>query len=95
MEAPEGFSLAKGDVILLEAEPRLKHGSIVFAVFKSKDKTSAVVRQVMLEQNDHIILQPLNKDFPLEFLAHDDIEAMYRVVGKIEVYRDLVVDAKV
>lgn len=95
MEAPEGFSLAKGDIILLAPEPRLKHGSIVFAVFKSKDKSSAVVRQVMLEQNEHIILQPLNKEFPLEFLAQDDIEAIYRVVGRIEVYQDLVVDSKV
>jgi len=95
MEAPDGFSIAKGDVILLASEPRLKHGSIVFAVFKSKDKASAVVRQVMLEQNDHVILQPLNKEFPLEFLAQDDIEAIFRVVGRIEVYRDLVVDAKV
>jgi len=95
MEAPEGFSLAKGDVILLASEARPKHGSIVFVVFKSKDKPSAVVRQVMLEQNDHIILQPLNKEFALEFLVHDDIEAMYRVVGRIEMYRDLVVDVRV
>jgi transcriptional regulator with XRE-family HTH domain len=95
MEAPEGYSLAKGDVVLLAAEPRLKHGSLVFAIFKSKEKPQAVVRQVMLEQNDHIILQPLNKEFPLEFLVHDDIEAIYRVVGRIEVYRDLVVGSKV
>jgi SOS-response transcriptional repressor LexA len=95
MEAPEGFSLAKGDIILLAPESRPKHGSIVFIVFKSKDKPQAVVRQVMLEQNDHIILQPLNKEHALEFIVHDDIEAMYRVVGRIEVYRDLVVDVKV
>jgi len=95
MEAPDGFSLAKGDVLLLAPESKPKHGSIVFCVFKSKDKTSALVRQVMLEQNEHIILQPLNKEFPLEFLAQDDIEAIYRVVGRIEVYQDLVVDSKV
>jgi SOS-response transcriptional repressor LexA len=95
MESPEGFSLAKGDVVLLAAEPKLKHGSLVFAVFKTKDKASAVVRQVMLEQNDHIILQPLNKEYPLEFLVHDDIEAIFRVVGRIEAYQDLVVDSKV
>jgi len=95
MEAPEGTSFAKGDILLLATEPRLKHGSIVFVVFKSKEKASALVRQVMLEQNDHIILQPLNKEFPLEFLVHDDIEAIYRVVGRIEVYQDLVVDSKV
>jgi SOS-response transcriptional repressor LexA len=95
MEAPEGYTVCKGDVVLLASEPRLKHGSLVFAIFKAKDKTQAVVRQVMLEQNDHIILQPLNKEYPLEFLAHDDIEAIYRVVGKIESYHDLVVDSKV
>ena len=95
MEAAEGFSLAKGDLILLASEPKLKHGSIVFVIFKSKDRPSALVRQVMLEQNDHIILQPLNKEYPLEFLVHDDIEAIYRVVGRIEVYQDLVVDSKV
>jgi SOS-response transcriptional repressor LexA len=95
MEAPEGYSLAQGDVVLLAPEPRLKHGSLVFAVFKAKDKPQAVVRQVMLEQNDHIILQPLNKEYPLEFLVHDDIEVMYRVVGKIETYQDLVVESKV
>jgi transcriptional regulator with XRE-family HTH domain len=95
MEAPEGFSLAKGDIILLAPESKPKHGSVVFIVFKSKDKPQAVVRQVMLEQNDHIILQPLNKEHALEFIVHDDIEAMYRVVGRIEVYRDLVVDVKV
>ncbi|HEY3227440.1 MAG TPA: XRE family transcriptional regulator [Planctomycetota bacterium] len=95
MEAPEGFSLAKGDLILLAPESKLKHGSVVFVIFKSKDRPAALVRQVMLEQNDHIILQPLNKEHPLEFLAHDDIEAIYRVVGRIEVYQDLVVDSKV
>jgi SOS-response transcriptional repressor LexA len=95
MEAAEGFSLGKGDILLLAPESRLKHGSLVFAVFKSKDKTAAMVRQVMLDQNDHIILQPLNKEYPLEFLVHDDIEAIYRVVGRIETYQDLVVNSKV
>ncbi len=95
MESPEGFSLSKGDVVLLGSEQRPKHGSVAFVIFKSKDRTSAVVRQVMLEQNDRIVLQSLNKEYPLEFLVHDDIEAMFRVVGKIEVYQDLVVEARV
>jgi transcriptional regulator with XRE-family HTH domain len=94
MEAPEGFSLSKGDVVLLAPETKLKHGSVVFVIFKAKDKSMGLVRQVMLEQNEHIILQPLNKEFPLEFLAQDDIEAMYRVVGRIEVYHDLVVPSR-
>jgi SOS-response transcriptional repressor LexA len=39
----------------------------------------------MLEQGDHLVLQPLNKEYPLEFLTQDDVDAVYRVVGKIEI----------
>ena len=95
MEAAEGFSLSKGDIVFLAPENKPKHGSVVFVVFKSKERPSALIRQVMLEQSDHIILQPLNKEYPLEFLVHDDIEVLYRVVGRLEVYQDLVVDSKV
>jgi len=95
MEAAEGFSLSKGDIVFLAPENKPKHGSIVFVVFKSKERPAALIRQVMLEQSDHIILQPLNKEFPLEFLVHDDIEVLYRVVGRLEVYQDLVVESKV
>jgi phage repressor protein C with HTH and peptisase S24 domain len=49
----------------------------------------------MLEQGDNIVLQPLNKDYPLEFLTHDDIDAVYRVVGKIEMFETASLDVKV
>lgn len=94
MEAPAGPSLAKGDIVLLAPEPKLHHGSLVFVIFKSKDRTIALVRQLMFEENEHLVLQPLNSEFPLEFLAQDDIEALYRVVGRIEVYRDLEVNSR-
>ncbi len=69
--------------------------SIVYIVFSLRQKRQALVRQVMLEQGDHIVLQPLNKEFPLEFLTHDDVDAVYRVVGKVEMFESSGVDMKV
>ncbi len=84
MEGPEGFS--KGDLVLLTPETKISNGSVVYAIFNVRGKRRALVRQVMLEQNDHVVLQPLNKDYPLEFLTHDDLDAVFRVVGKIEMF---------
>ena len=49
----------------------------------------------MLEQGDHIVLQPLNKEFPLEFLTHDDVDAVYRVVGRVEMLESAGVDVEI
>lgn len=86
MEQPEGPSFARGDVVLLAPESKIVNGAVVYVVFSTRERRRALVRQVMLEQNDHVVLQPLNKDFPLEFLTSDDLDAVYRVVGKIEWY---------
>ena len=95
MEQSEGFSISKGDMVFLAPVSRVKNGSVVFVVFNSKGRRNALIRQVMLEQNEHVVLQPLNKDYPLEFLTHDDIDAMFRVVGRLEVYADSAVDSTV
>lgn len=86
MEQAEGPSFSKGDIVLLAPEPKLANGQVVYIVFSLRGKRRALVRQVMLEQNDHVVLQPFNKDFPLEFLTHDDLDAVYRVVGRVELY---------
>ncbi len=95
MEQPEGFSLSKGDMVFLAPVSRVKNGSVVFVIFNSKGRRCALIRQVMLEQNEHVVLQPLNKDYPLEFLTHDDIDVMFRVVARLEVYADSTVDSTV
>jgi len=89
-----GPSFSRGDVALLAREERIRNGAIVYIVFTVRQKPQALVRQVMLEQGDHIVLQPLNKEYPLEFLTHDDVDAVYRVVGKIEMFETAPVDAK-
>ncbi len=94
MEAPEGPSFARGDLVLLAPEPKVRNGSIVFVLFNARDRKLALLRQVMLEQNEHVVLQPLNKDYPLEFLTHDDIDVMYRVVGHLQVFEPSVLEPR-
>ena len=84
MEQQAGPSFSRGDVVLLAREEKIRNGSFVFIVYGVRQKHQALVRQVMLEQGDHLVLQPLNKEYPLEFLTQDDVDAVYRVVGKIE-----------
>lgn len=88
MEPGDGAGFSRGDVVLLTPEVGALNGAVVYAVFKAREKRRALVRQVMLEQNDQVVLQPLNKDYPLEFLTRADVEAAYRVVGKIEWYHN-------
>ncbi len=95
MEQPGAQSFSRGDVVLLAREEKIRNGSVVYIVFTVRQKPQALVRQVMLEQGDHIVLQPLNKEYPLEFLTHDDVDAVYRVVGKVEMFGLAAVDAKV
>jgi len=95
MEQQGGAGFSRGDVVLLTKEDKIRNGSMVYIVFSLRQKRQALVRQVMLEQGDHIVLQPLNKEFPLEFLTHDDVDAVYRVVGRVEMFESSGVDMKV
>ncbi|MBI3854783.1 MAG: helix-turn-helix domain-containing protein [Planctomycetes bacterium] len=95
MEQQGGSGFSRGDVVLLTKEEKIRNGSMVYIVFSLRQKRQGLVRQVMLEQGDHIVLQPLNKEFPLEFLTHDDVDAVYRVVGKVEMFESSGVDMKV
>ena len=95
MEQQGGSGFSRGDVVLLAREEKIRNGSIVYIVFSLRQKRQALIRQVMLEQGDHIVLQPLDKEFPLEFLTHDDVDAVYRVVGKVEMFESAGVDMRV
>ncbi len=95
MEQQAEHSFSRGDVVLLQREEKIRSGSIVYIIFKTRSKTQALVRQVMLEQGENIVLQPLNKEYPLEFLTQDDVDAVYRVVGKIQMFEPVKVDMNV
>ena len=95
MEQQADLSFSRGDVVLLQREEKIRSGSVVYIIFKSRSKTQALVRQVMLEQGENIVLQPLNKEYPLEFLTQDDVDAVYRIVGKIEMFEPVKMDVNV
>lgn len=95
MSQQTGPSYNRGDIVLLSREDKLRNGSLAYIIFSIRQKRQALVRQVMLEQGDHLVLQPLNKEFPLEFLSQDDVDAVYRVVGKIELGETVSADVKV
>ena len=91
--SPPGFS--RGDIVLVSREEKIRNGAVVFIIYSVRQKRQGALRQVMLEQGDHLVLQPLNKEYPLEFLTQDDVDAVYRVVGKIEMFDAAPVDLKV
>lgn len=90
-----GPSFSQGDVILLSREEKLSNGTLAYVAFTARRKRQALFRQVMLDQGDHVVLQPLNRDYPLEFLSQDDVDAVYRVVGRIEAFERAPVEARV
>ncbi len=92
MEQQGGTTFSRGDIVLLSREEKIRNGSVVYILFSMRQKRQALVRQVMLEQGEHIVLQPLNKEYPLEFLTQDDVDAVYRVVGRIEMFERATAD---
>jgi transcriptional regulator with XRE-family HTH domain len=95
MEQQGGLSFSRGDIVFLAKEEKIRNGSIVYVTFNLRGKRQALLRQIMLEQGDQILLQPLNKEHPLEFLSQDDMDSIYRVVGKMEIFESAGVDMKV
>jgi len=95
MEQQAGPSFSRGDVVFLRKADKIVSGSVVFILFKTRQKSQALVRQVMLEQGENIVLQPLNKEYPLEFLTQDDVDAVYAVVGRIERFEAVSMDVNV
>ena len=95
MEQEGPLSFGPGDIVLLAREEKLINGSLVYAVFTTRSRRRALFRQIMLDPNDHLVLQPLNREFPLEFLSHDDIDAVYRVVGRIGSLEGAAVNSRV
>jgi SOS-response transcriptional repressor LexA len=95
MKQPVGPGFSRGDMVLLTREEKIRNGSVVYIVVTLRQKRQAFIRQVTLEQGDRIVLQPLNKEFPTEVVTHDDVDAAYRVVGKIEMFDSVGVDVNV
>ncbi len=79
-------SYRRGDVVLLSKTPRLDRSSVVYIVFKAREGLRALLREARPDKTGDLVLQPYAESFPLEFIEKKEIVAMYRVVGRIEMF---------
>jgi len=76
----------RNDVVLLSRTEKVERAGIHYVVFNTREGARAMVRLAMPEAKGALVLQPLNSKFPLEFLEADDLLALYRTVGRIEMF---------
>lgn len=77
----------RGDVVLLaRTDGRLTQRTLVYAIYESKEGVRAAVREAVPERSGDLVLQPYAESYPLVFLPADDVVALFRVVGKIEMF---------
>jgi transcriptional regulator with XRE-family HTH domain len=86
MDRAEFPRYRRGDVVLLSRAGKVERSSIVYIVFRAREGVRAAVRQAMPEKNGSMILRPLDDRYPLEFVEAEEIQAVYRVVGRIEMF---------
>ena len=65
---------------------KIRNGAVVYIVYTGRGGKVATLRQVMVEQDENVVLQPFNKEYPLEFITRNDIDAVYVVTGKLEMF---------
>jgi len=75
-----------GDAVLLSRTSRIDRAAVVYIVFQGRDGARAMIRKAVPEEKNAIVLQPLNETFPLEFIEAKEIIAVYRTVGRIELF---------
>jgi len=95
MEGSDGLSLTKGDIVLLASAKKLTSGGVFYVIYRQKGARRGAVRQVILEPNDRVILQPLSREVAAESITHDDVDAFFRVVGRIAVFEGSAVNSAV
>jgi len=76
----------RSDIILLSKENKVLAGAVVHIVWTAREKRRALVRQALPDQGDQIVVQPWNKEHALEFLTHADVDAIYRMVGRVGMF---------
>ncbi|HEV3026537.1 MAG TPA: helix-turn-helix domain-containing protein [Planctomycetota bacterium] len=76
----------RGDVALLSRAGPVDRSAFAYVVYRGREGVRAAVRQVMPEENGDLVLRPLDERFPLEFVEADEIQGIYRVVGRIEMF---------
>lgn len=87
MDRPEVPSYRRGDVVLLaRSTVDVSRPTVVYAIYEDREGPRAVVREAIPEKNGAIVLQPYADRQPLVYVEADDLIAIYRVIGKIEMF---------
>ena len=86
MDSGEIPRYRRNDVVLLSRTARVDRAGIFYVVFNAHEGARALIRKAMPEQKGALVLQPLSEKFPLEFIEADEILAIYRTVGRIEMF---------
>jgi transcriptional regulator with XRE-family HTH domain len=86
MDRAEFPRYRRGDVALLSRAGAVDRSAFVYIVFQGRESVRAAVRQALPEKNGDLVLQPMDERFPLEFVEADEIQGIYRVVGRIEMF---------
>ncbi|MBV8878844.1 MAG: helix-turn-helix domain-containing protein [Planctomycetaceae bacterium] len=76
----------RGDVVFLSKIAKVDRSTMAYVVYQTRGGVRATIRQAVPEKDGALVLQPLDERSPLEFLEPDQIGAIYRVVGRIEMF---------
>lgn len=76
----------RGDVVFLSRSGAIDRSTMVYIIYEARDGVRAAIRQAVPEKNGDLVLQPLDEHYPLEFIEADQVVAVYRVMGRIEMF---------
>jgi transcriptional regulator with XRE-family HTH domain len=76
----------EGDVAILDRTETPSDGDCVYVIYNTREGRAGALRQVLQQEGENLVLQPFNKQHSLHFLNQDDVEAVFRVVGKVAFY---------
>jgi transcriptional regulator with XRE-family HTH domain len=86
MDSAELPRYRRGEAVLLTRAARLDRAAVVYIVFRAREGARALIRKAVPEEKNALVLQPLNEKFPLEFIEAKEVVALYRTVGRIEMF---------
>ncbi|OHB76941.1 MAG: hypothetical protein A2Z34_10935 [Planctomycetes bacterium RBG_16_59_8] len=75
-------NLHKGTLVSLSKSEKPQQGDVVFAIYTKNGKKNACVRVLRNAQGSKIVLHPLNSKYAAETVDRDDVDVLYRVIGK-------------
>jgi transcriptional regulator with XRE-family HTH domain len=82
----EGTSFKEGDIAIVSRSGKVEDGDFVFAVYAEKGQRQGQLRQVMLQDGETIALQATNRNHPIVFVKRGDMDGMFKVIGRIELF---------